>query len=71
MVAAYREAGIPVFASHCPSCGRWAHVDAGDDGPRKYWLVTNCKRCGRWRVSGGPIGSWWLNPRIEKEPSND
>lgn len=55
VVAVWREVGLWVPASHCPSCGRWAHVHSGNDStPGYYWMVTDCAKCGRWEIRGGP-----------------
>lgn len=56
MVAIFREGGLYQPAEHCPGCGRWAHVVAGNDThPGYYWMTTDCAKCGRYKVSGGPL----------------
>lgn len=45
-----------VLAEHCPGCGRWAHVESGNDMYQEhYWIVTNCKKCGRYETRGAPL----------------
>lgn len=47
MVPRYWKAGIPVLARHCPQCGWFAKVLAGDDAAGGWaWKVTDCRRCG-------------------------
>lgn len=56
MVARYREAGLAVYARKCPGCGRYAHVEAGNEsGDQRSWLVTACALCGRYECRGGPM----------------
>ena len=46
-VPRYWECGLTVWATHCPGCGRYAKMLAGDDsGGGWYWQVTDCKKCG-------------------------
>ena len=47
----YRAVGLPVYADHCPKCGRWAHILQGDPGP-KFWQITDCAKCGLYKVTG-------------------
>lgn len=47
MMVEYRKADLPVYARHCPDCGRWASVLAGNDTVDDvYWIRTDCKGCG-------------------------
>ncbi len=62
MVAAYRKADMPVYARKCPNCGRYAHVEAGNDSEH-YWIVTDCTQCGRWECRGGPM-EWLTLPEL-------
>jgi hypothetical protein len=58
MIAAYRDSDMWVPAYRCPKCGRWAHVEAGNDnGGKYYWMVTDCVRCGRYECRGGSAGT--------------
>lgn len=67
MIGAYREAGLWVSAAHCPGCGRWAHIVSGDEGGGgAYWLITDCKKCGKYERTGRPVGSPWANGTTQK-----
>lgn len=56
LIGDMRRSGMRVVADHCPGCGRWAHVEAGNDAHADhYWMVTNCKKCGRYETRGAPL----------------
>jgi hypothetical protein len=67
-VPMYREVGMTVWADHCPGCGRWAHVIAGNQSADDIvWCRTICERCGIREVETvWTEGKGWVDHEVPR-----